>query len=169
MDGREETRQLQVALGIWLLIAGVLWMCVQTVMQEWVTTVEEPYLAAVLSRSLSDPYRLALLSAVIAVAPHALWVGLRSGHGKQAVAVAYDRAGVLLQTLFTSFGFLGTIMGVSIAVSGLDEAMDSREPGLLIDGLGTAFDTTFLGLVGAIAIMISRRLISLSGTHGGSA
>ena len=72
--------------------------------------------------------------------------------------VAYEAFAQWAQTLFTSIGFMGTIIGVSLAVAGLEEAMIDGDPGALIGGLSTAFDTTFLGLFGAVCLMVLRRL-----------
>ena len=58
-------------------------------------------------------------------------------------------------------GFLGTIVGVSLAVSGLPTAMQQDDPSGLISGLSTAFDTTFLGLGAAITVMLLRKLAQL--------
>jgi hypothetical protein len=65
--------------------------------------------------------------------------------------------------LFPSLGFLGTVIGISKAIQKLPEALPSpsggppRRPESLNDvfsGLHFAFDTTFLGLVAAITIVI---------------
>ena len=154
---------MRVALGILFVLGGFLWLLAKTLLADWVGLIEQPYLPALLSRSLEDPFRLGLLAAVLSVLPHAVWIGLRRNRVAEPrlVEEAYDRAGLFMQTLFTSFGFLGTIVGVSIAVSGLEAAMENREPAALIGGLGTAFDTTFLGLCGAILVMLTRRLVSL--------
>lgn len=116
------------------------------------------YLPGLLARSLAAPYQFALLAGLCAVPLHALFVALRHGTG---AAVAYDTFGLWAQTLFTSLGFLGTIIGISRAVAGLAPAMAAGEPGDLIAGLSTAFDTTFLGLTAAILLLLFRKLFSL--------
>lgn len=112
------------------------------------------YLAQVWARSLTSLYQLALMAGVFAVPLHLAWVLLR----REAPA-SYIGFSNWAQTLFTSLGFLGTIVGVSLAVGGLDAAMQDGEPTGLICGLSTAFDTTFLGLVGAIALLVARRVV----------
>ncbi len=73
---------------------------------------------------------------------------------------AYDHFAAWGQTVLTSLGFLGTVIGVSLAVGGLRDAMLEQDPTSLIVGLSTAFDTTFLGLVGAIQYLVLRQLTS---------
>lgn len=165
---QEEQLQLRAALGITLIVCGALWLLAATVLRDWVGAISEPYLVALVSRSIGDLYRLAMMAAVAMVIPHALWVTRRGGKRGRAglVGPAYERVAQLLQSLFTSFGFLGTIIGVSIAVSGLESAMESRNPTALIGGLGTAFDTTFLGLCGAILVTLARRFLQLSHRSG---
>jgi hypothetical protein len=114
------------------------------------------YLAAVLGRSLDNLYQLLLLSGWLAVFPHFLL--LLKLDRKGLTVTAYARFAVWAQTLFTSLGFIGTIVGVSQAVSGLEGAMRNNDPGLLIAGLSTAFDTTFLGLGAAVTLMVLRKL-----------
>lgn len=115
----------------------------------------DSYILGVLSRSLSSVFQGALLAAVCAVPLHAVWISLR--HGVTGL-VAYEAFAQWAQTLFTSVGFMGTIIGVSLAVAGLQDAMVEGDPGALIGGLSTAFDTTFLGLLGAVLLMVLRRL-----------
>lgn len=55
-------------------------------------------------------------------------------------------------TLFPGVGFLGTVVGISLAIGGLTDILDGGEPAALLNGLRTAFDTTFLGLVAALAL-----------------
>lgn len=117
------------------------------------------YLGGVLDRSLTSPFQAVLLAGVAAVPLHVLWVLIRYGGD---AAASYDSFASWVQPLFTSFGFMGTIVGVSLAVAGLQAAMDEGEPGALITGLSTAFDTTFLGLLGAVGLMLIRRAIKLS-------
>ncbi|MEM8729470.1 MAG: MotA/TolQ/ExbB proton channel family protein [Pseudomonadota bacterium] len=119
-------------------------------------TVEMAYLPGLVHRSLGAPYPFALLAGLLAVPLHALWVVLRYGR-----APAYDGFAAWAQTLFTSLGFLGTIIGISRAVAGLAPAMAAGEPGDLISGLSTAFDTTFLGLTAAILLLVLRKLFTL--------
>lgn len=115
----------------------------------------DSYILGVLSRSLSSVFQGALLAAACAVPLHAIWIRIRYGIGG---LVAYEAFAQWAQTLFTSIGFMGTIIGVSLAVAGLQDAMIEGDPGALIGGLSTAFDTTFLGLLGAVLLMVLRRL-----------
>jgi hypothetical protein len=57
-------------------------------------------------------------------------------------------------TLFPAIGFLGTVVGITIALGGLPKVMASRDTDQLISGLLTAFDTTFLGLVAALSLTL---------------
>jgi hypothetical protein len=111
------------------------------------------YLVGVWTRSFSNLYQAAILAAVIAVPFHFAWVALR---GNEVRAYAYDRFAGWAQTALTSLGFLGTVVGVSLAVGGLEAAMLEEDPRELIRGLSTAFDTTFLGLSGALLLMLAR-------------
>lgn len=56
--------------------------------------------------------------------------------------------------LFPGLGFLGTVIGVSFAIGGLQLVIDGGDPSELIDGLRTAFDTTFIGLVASLTLTI---------------
>ena len=157
-----EARITRDALGWLVLIFGLAWLAASIFpdfasgIAAWGETDETSgYLQGVLGRSLRIPLQGVLLAALVAVPLHALWT-LMVRRGDEA-ALAYDQFGIWAQTLLTSFGFLGTIIGISQAVSGLEAAMMAGEPGGLIDGLSTAFDTTFLGLTGAIFVMILRK------------
>ncbi len=117
------------------------------------------YLVAVFGRSLNNLYQLLLLSGWLSVLPHFLLLAILDRKGVTVVAYAHFAAWA--QTLFTSLGFIGTIVGVSQAVSGLEGAMRNNEPGVLIAGLSTAFDTTFLGLGAAVSLMLLRKLAEM--------
>lgn len=118
-----------------------------------------PYLAAVFRRSLDNLYQLLLLSGWLAVFPHFLLLAILDRKGE--INDAYGEFSVWAQTLFTSLGFLGTIVGVSQAVSGLENAMRDEDPSALITGLSTAFDTTFLGLGAAMSLMCLRKILEI--------
>ncbi|MGF1528131.1 MAG: MotA/TolQ/ExbB proton channel family protein [Candidatus Competibacterales bacterium] len=117
---------------------------------------ESIYLIGVLQRSLCNTYQLVLLSAWIALLPH--WLVLITLFSDNQVVRDYGNFSTWAQTVFTSLGFLGTIVGISMAVAGLEKAMSQDNPGELINGLSTAFDTTFLGLGGAITILVLRKI-----------
>lgn len=150
------------AFAVFLVVMGVLWLGVQTEVIHASSTEDAekakdiPYLLGVWGRSLKDAFQFLLLVGVVTVPIHAIWVFGRS-HSSD-VLQAYNSFGAWAQTLFTSLGFLGTIIGVSLAVAGLRAAMTANDPGQLIVGLATAFDTTFLGLVGALLLMVIRKV-----------
>jgi biopolymer transport protein ExbB/TolQ len=56
--------------------------------------------------------------------------------------------------LSPGLGFLGTVVGISIAIGGLPTAMQDRNLEGLMGGLRTAFDTTFFGLVGSLLLSL---------------
>lgn len=154
----DERRLIRWLFGLLLIAFGLVWI-VARLWPELPEAEGRSYLGAVLARGLGDTYQMALLAAIPAVVLHGIMVAVRPLGAEGARA--YDRLGALMQTLFTSFGFLGTIVGVSLAVAGLKKAMDAGEPDALVGGLSVAFDTTFLGLVGAIAVMVLRRMVAL--------
>ncbi len=153
-----ERRVLRHALAWFILVFGLLLAARGIIGAELLPSAagEEGYLTAVLRRALGDPYRLGLLAGWVALVPHAMVLAL--GHRNDATWTGYDSFAAWVQVLFTSLGFLGTIVGVSLAVSGLPSAMQSDDPTSLITGLSTAFDTTFLGLGAAITVMLLRKL-----------
>lgn len=57
-------------------------------------------------------------------------------------------------TLFPALGFLGTVIGVSIAIGALEDVLASGDVSALMVGLRTAFDTTFIGLCAALVLTI---------------
>lgn len=154
------------ALAWFLLTGGVLWLCILLgagggeSQSELSASDGGDYLAGVLVRSLSNAFQAALLAGLISVPLHAVWTFVRRGASAER---AYDQFGLWAQVLFTSLGFMGTIIGVSLAVGGLETAMNEDDPGALIGGLSTAFDTTFLGLTAAVFLMIIRKWASLYG------
>lgn len=145
-----EGRVLRDFIG-WALLAGS-GVTMTAVIVEGVS-MSDSYILGVLTRSLNSVFQGALFAAVCAVPLHAIWIRLR--HGAAGLAT-YEAFAQWAQTLFTSVGFMGTIIGVSLAVAGLKDAMTKGDPGELIGGLSTAFDTTFLGLLGAVCLMIFR-------------
>ena len=116
------------------------------------------YVLSLLERSIYEPYQIALLAGLIAVPVHFAWIIWRS-RTQQGICKQYADFATWAQTLFTSLGFLGTIVGVSLAVGGLEAAMSEGETRDLVCGLSIAFDTTFLGLSGAILLLIGRRML----------
>jgi hypothetical protein len=116
------------------------------------------YFKALLFRTIASYYQLVLLSGWIALMPHALWFYWQ-GYRYRLHHDDYRQFTFEAQTLFTSLGFLGTIVGISLAVAGLADAMKVKDPAGLIDGLSVAFDTTFLGLGAAITLIVLRQII----------
>lgn len=62
--------------------------------------------------------------------------------------------------LFPGLGFLGTVIGVSIAIGGLEPMMSGGSAEQLLGGLRVAFDTTFMGLVAALCLGILSMIIA---------
>lgn len=151
-------RSLLRYAGAWLLVAiGALLIVIE--LRTAPQGIPEGYLLGVWSRSFDNPLQFGLLAAALAIIPHFLWsLSRRTGSG---FADAYDAFAAWGQTILTSLGFLGTVIGVSMAVSGLEQAMMEQEPVPLIRGLSTAFDTTFLGLSGAILLLLLRRIAEI--------
>lgn len=144
------------AIALTLIVAGLLWLAA-TLGLPYQSFAESGYLGGVLSRSFGNLYQGALLCGLLAMPLHAI-ISLRK---REAAAPAYDLFTVWGQTLFTSLGFLGTIIGVSLAVGGLEAAMAEGDPAGLIAGLSTAFDTTFIGLSASVLLMIFRTISQL--------
>ena len=144
---------------ILLLAGGLLIWRGQLVQLAMFQSSSPSYLAAVFERSLGNLYQLLLLSGCLAVIPHFLLLAVLDRKG--VILAAYQRFSIWAQSLFTALGFIGTIVGVSQAVSGLESAMQDNNPAGLIAGLSTAFDTTFLGLGAAVLLMCLRKLAEL--------
>ena len=54
--------------------------------------------------------------------------------------------------IFPAIGFIGTVVGVTIAIGGLGTVLETQDPDILLGGLRVAFDTTLLGLVASVAL-----------------
>lgn len=158
-----ERRVLRHALAWFIVVFGLLLAGREVVTTDLLPAADpdEGYLSAVLRRAMGDLYRLALLAGWGALVPHALILTI--AWRNEATRAGYASFAAWVQVLFTSLGFLGTIVGVSLAVAGLPTAMQADDPAALITGLSTAFDTTFLGLGAAITVMLLRKLIELAG------
>jgi biopolymer transport protein ExbB/TolQ len=62
-------------------------------------------------------------------------------------------------TVFPMLGFLGTVIGLSAAIAELPSAVkDNTKLQPVLDSLYVAFDTTFLGLIGALACILFVRV-----------
>ena len=66
--------------------------------------------------------------------------------------------------LFPAVGFIGTVVGVSIAIGGLGDVLDSGETAPLLEGLRIAFDTTLIGLVASVALTALLHLVHVRST-----
>lgn len=64
--------------------------------------------------------------------------------------------------LFPALGFIGTVIGVSLAIGGLNDVIETGETAALLDGLRIAFDTTLLGLVASATLTV---ILYLCDTH----
>lgn len=118
------------------------------------------YLAGVVHRSINNAFQLALAAGLITVVLHL--VGALLLLPRVVSVTGYSQLSPWLQVVFTSFGFLGTVIGVSIAVAGLPQAMNDNDPTVLIQGLSAAFDTTFIGLLASVVVMIGRQVLRLT-------
>jgi hypothetical protein len=56
--------------------------------------------------------------------------------------------------IYPGLGFLGTVVGISIAIGGLPKAAANQDLAELTYGLRVAFDTTFFGLVAALLLSL---------------
>lgn len=167
-------------LGAWLLWIIVLFILFLLALrfQIFPTVPEDQgFLLGILSRSLTDVFYGFLISGMIASISYGLCLLLITQHGPQtypllARMVGLDRVGQRqfdventtfnitrsplrdAVTLFPGLGFLGTVIGVSIAIGGLEDVMSGQPPTELIAGLRTAFDTTFIGLISSLILSI---------------
>ncbi len=149
------------ALGWLALCGGIIWLAVALHIAPVGPPAEDAsYLYAVLVRSFGNGLQALILAGLMTVPLHAVWTFGRCG--SDAID-GYDKFGLWAQTIFTAMGFMGTIVGVSIAVAGLKQAMVDKDPATLIGGLSTAFDTTFLGLTGAVSLMVLRKVTRFVG------
>lgn len=77
----------------------------------------------------------------------------------------YDLSVSPIQTaaaLFPGLGFLGTVIGISTAIGGVEDVLNGGSPTSLLSGLHVAFDTTFIGLVASLSLALINMLISES-------
>ena len=66
--------------------------------------------------------------------------------------------------LFPAVGFIGTVVGVSLAIGGLSDVLDSGETAPLLEGLRIAFDTTLIGLVASVVLTALLHLVHARST-----
>lgn len=153
-----EARITIIFLGIMALVFGGLLLATAYAPGIWEALSGRGYLAEVLDRARSNVLQAGLGIAWCAAIIHGVFIVLFATTSR--TALSYNDFAGWAQTVFTSLGFLGTVIGVSQAIAGLPEAMDQQtpDPGLLIEGLSTAFDTTFLGLCAAVTMMVFRKI-----------
>ena len=58
-----------------------------------------------------------------------------------------------------TLGFIGTVVGVSIAIGGLNKVLETGDTKALLDGLRVAFDTTLIGLFASVTLSAGQYLI----------
>ena len=61
--------------------------------------------------------------------------------------------------IFPGLGFLGTVIGVSIAIGSLDAVVETGDTADLMTGLRSAFDTTFFGLTFSVVLSLIASVI----------
>ncbi len=66
----------------------------------------------------------------------------------------------LIANILTLFGLLGTIQGLMGSFAALDTIDPSQKAQFLSQGISTAMNTTFLGLITAISIMIVHAILA---------
>lgn len=158
---------------IWVLMVFVLWMAAFRfgLLPDLSTSEPVGYLDGVARRATGSVYYGFLISAFLGTLGYglALWrvaggdartltawllgTGRTRSFAHNEDAFAVQRAPLRdAVALFPALGFLGTVIGVTIAIGGLENVLDGEEPTDLITGLRTAFDTTFLGLVASLVL-----------------
>lgn len=121
----------------------------------------------VLSNDIQGAIRIC--SGTIAALPKVLKSGLkRSNQGNEQIQNALDATALevipkvetrlnylqLIANLSTLFGLLGTIQGLIQSFSAIAAADPEQKAEILASGIAVAMNTTFLGLMAAISIMI---------------
>lgn len=66
----------------------------------------------------------------------------------------------LIANILTLFGLLGTIQGLMGSFAALDQIDPAQKAEFLSKGISTAMNTTFLGLITAISIMVVHALLT---------
>ena len=66
----------------------------------------------------------------------------------------------LIANILTLFGLLGTIQGLMSSFAALDSIDPAQKAEFLSKGISTAMNTTFLGLITAISIMVIHALLT---------
>lgn len=127
----------------------------------------------VLSNDIQGAIRVC--SGTVAALPKVLKNGLkRATQGTEQIQNALDATALevvpkvemrlnylqLIANILTLFGLLGTIQGLMGAFASLDSVDPSQKAAYLSKGISTAMNTTFLGLITAISIMVVHAILS---------
>ncbi len=127
----------------------------------------------VLSNDLQGAIRVC--SGTEAALPKVLKNGLkRSNQGTEQIQNALDATALevvpkvelrlnylqLIANILTLFGLLGTIQGLMSSFAALDSIDPAQKAEFLSKGISTAMNTTFLGLITAISIMVVHAFLS---------
>ncbi|MEM7439423.1 MAG: MotA/TolQ/ExbB proton channel family protein [Pseudomonadota bacterium] len=146
------------------------------------------YIAGLYERSRASPYYLFMIVMLLGCSVYALallivlhrWigsgstplaylVGLEAVNGQLTAKPANAETALALApqpirdaaVIFPAVGFIGTVVGVSLAIGGLNAVLDSGETTPLLDGLRIAFDTTLIGLMASVILSVLLYLIQM--------
>jgi biopolymer transport protein ExbB/TolQ len=127
----------------------------------------------VLSNDIQGAIRVC--SGTAAALPKVLKNGLkRANQGTEQIQNALDATALevvpkvemrlnylqLIANILTLFGLLGTIQGLMGSFAALDSVDPAQKSEFLAKGISTAMNTTFLGLITAISIMVIHALLT---------
>lgn len=127
----------------------------------------------VLSNDIQGAIRVC--SGTAAALPRVLKNGLkRANQGTEQIQNALDATALevvpkvelrlnylqLVANILTLFGLLGTIQGLMNSFAALDSVDPAQKAEFLSKGISTAMNTTFLGLITAISIMVIHAFLS---------
>ncbi|MBT4793158.1 MAG: MotA/TolQ/ExbB proton channel family protein [Halobacteriovoraceae bacterium] len=127
----------------------------------------------VLSNDIQGAIRVC--SGTTAALPKVLKNGLkRANQGTEQIQNALDATALeivpkvemrlgylqLIANILTLFGLLGTIQGLMNSFSALDSVDPAQKAEFLSKGISTAMNTTFLGLITAISIMVVHAILT---------
>jgi biopolymer transport protein ExbB/TolQ len=127
----------------------------------------------VLSNDIQGAIRVC--SGTVAALPKVLKNGLkRANQGSEQIQNALDATALevvpkvemrlgylsLIANILTLFGLLGTIQGLMNSFAALDSIDPAQKAEFLSKGISTAMNTTFLGLLTAISIMVAHAILT---------
>jgi biopolymer transport protein ExbB/TolQ len=127
----------------------------------------------VLSNDIQGAIRVC--SGTVAALPKVLKNGLkRANQGTEQIQNALDATALevvpkvelrlnylqLIANILTLFGLLGTIQGLMNSFAALDSIDPAQKAEFLSKGISTAMNTTFLGLITAISIMVIHAVLT---------